>query len=175
MYAHRLCATALFCTAAAVGHSWYWSYTGCLSSVRVEGCYWKATLLKSLYSDTYVYSDRIMYAAYAECCEPSTILKGLHREQLLTMNLRKFCECVHHRFVCHTDTELTKLGKRGKLKSCEKESGHWTLNKAKRQSHVRFSTILNTDLAANYQSTELDTQTHTTLSLTCLLINVDNW
>jgi DNA replication protein DnaC len=75
------------------------------------------------------------------------------------MNLRDFCETVAHTFVRNDKDEETKFGKRGKLKSCEKDSGHWVLANTRCRSHVRFSTILNTDLAANYEPVDADSDT----------------
>lgn len=45
-----------------------------------------------------------------------------------------------------------------KLKGCEKGSGYWVLTKRRRRGHVRFSTVLKTDLAANYIPVEHNTE-----------------
>ena len=51
------------------------------NDVEVEGCYWRATLLKSSFNQNeFVYSDRTKYTAYAERREKTTVLKGAPNE-----------------------------------------------------------------------------------------------
>ena len=129
--------------------------------VEVEGCYWRATLFESAYEkDTMVYSDRTKYAAYAERRDKGNKLRGISQAELDAMCLRDFCETVSSQYVRkqgETNTALTKA-KKGQLKACQKGSGHWLLTKRRRRAQVRFSTILNTDLAANYVPTDRDTE-----------------
>ena len=127
------------------------------NDVEVEGCYWRATLLKSSFNQNeFVYSDRTKYAAYAERREKTTVLKGLSRKEVDEMSLREFCEKVNHHFKRRREQTNTKLGKRGQLKACVKGSGHWVLSKRKIRGHVRFSSILNSDLAAKYVPVDQD-------------------
>ena len=61
------------------------------NDVEVEGCCWRATLLKSFFNQNeFVYSDRIIYAAYAERMEKTTVLKGLSRKEVDDKNLQEF-------------------------------------------------------------------------------------
>ena len=127
------------------------------NDVEVEGCYWRATLLKSSFNQNeFVYSDRTKYAAYAERREKTTVLKGLSRKEVDEMSLREFCEKVNHHFKRRREQTNTKLGKRGQLKACVKGSGHWVLSKRRIRGHVRFSSILNSDLAAKYVPVDQD-------------------
>ena len=127
------------------------------NDVEVEGCYWRATLLKSTFNQNeFVYSDRTKYAAYAERREKTTMLKGLSRKEVDEMSLREFCEKVNHHFKRRREQTNTKLGKRGQLKACVKGSGHWVLSKRRIRGHVRFSSILNSDLAAKYVPVDQD-------------------
>ena len=98
------------------------------NEVEVEGCYWRATLLKSLYDpDTLVYSDRTKYAAYAERRDSSTLLKGLNHAEVDAMNLREFCETVNCHFKRGNNETTTRLSKREKLKLCTRAKRHWVL------------------------------------------------
>ena len=82
--------------------------------VEVEGCYWRATLLKSPYEqDTLLYSDRTKYPAYAERRERSTVLKGLNHAEVQAICLREFCETVNCLFKRGNSESITRLSKRG--------------------------------------------------------------
>lgn len=87
------------------------------------------------------------------------MIKGFEEKEVASMNLRDFCETVNTKFVRRQGIEDTLMGKKGQLKSCQKGSGHWVLSRRKQRCHVGFSTILNTDLAANYKAIDETTDT----------------
>ena len=53
------------------------------SNIEVVSCYWRATLLQSnTEKDVWVYSDRTIFAAYAECFSPDTVYKNCNKQQI---------------------------------------------------------------------------------------------
>ena len=124
------------------------------SNVEVVSCYWRATLLQSnTEKDVWVYSDRTIFAAYAERFSPDTVYKNCNKQQIQEiqqLNFKEFCETVRSQYKRKPNIENTKLYKKHELQSCEKGTGHWLLWKRRGRGHVRMSTTLNTDLASNY-------------------------
>jgi hypothetical protein len=130
------------------------------ANVEVVGCYWRSTLVRS-HDDVWVYSDRTPLAAYAERCDAVTEYKNCSPEEidkLKQTNFKEFCETARCNYKRNTDLENTKLYKKHQLKTCEKGTGHWVISKRRGRAHVRFSTILNTDLACNYVPIDEDSE-----------------
>ena len=131
------------------------------ADVNVISCYDRASLLPSRENPgEWVYSDRTVYAAYAERCNESTKLKGLSAFEVRDMNLRDFCECVNAAWKKHNNdaNHPTNLDKRGKhkLRTNVEGSGHWILSKRRDRAHSRPSVPFYTDLAADYEPSEGD-------------------
>ena len=129
--------------------------------MSVISCYDKASLLGSRENPSeWVYSDRIVYAAYAERCNESTKLKELSKNEVRDMNLRDFYEWVNAAWKKHGKdaNQPTNLDKRGKHKLCTKAegSGHRFLFKYRNRAHTRPSVPFYTDLATNYEPWEGD-------------------
>ena len=131
------------------------------ADVSVISCYDRASLLPSRENPSeWVYSDRTVYAAYAERCNESTKLKGLSESEVRDMNLRDFCEWVNAAWKKHGNNanQPTNLDKRGKhkLRTNVEGSGHWFLSKRRDRAHTRPSVPFYTDLATNYEPWEGD-------------------
>ena len=141
------------------------------ADVNIVGFYRRATLVPSEKdSSTIVYSDRTEYAAYAERCNPTTVAKSPLKEQLESMCLRDFAETVNRKWVnvpekaeaipVKKQAESTVDGDHASETACsakhkflkrDHETGHWVLSEKRTRSHIRWSTVLNTDAAIDYE------------------------
>jgi len=128
------------------------------SNVDVVGFYHRSNLMLSSDDDrTIVYSDRTEYSAYAERCRDNTVICSrknarpenvLTREMLAAMNFREFAETINHEWIkdsrAVSDQTGASTGRR--FKSRDINSGHWLLKRRTKRRHIRFSTVLYTDL-----------------------------
>jgi hypothetical protein len=128
------------------------------NDVTVVGCYNRALLLhrqqsSSMGDSHLVYTDRTKYSAYAERCNDNTKVTGFSKQAVELMSLREFAEQCNAKFIMSANVTLVDIDKKKKkrLKCVEEGSGHWKITRRKTRDHVRFSTILYTDLAANYE------------------------
>ena len=138
------------------------------TDVGVVGFYRRSYLTLSSTDDhTIVYSDRTDYSAYAERCSEKTVVVNRNNarpENMLTedilerMNFRDFAETVNHEW--HKDArvaaeEIDEDTSR-KVMTRDVSSGHWVLKRRSKRRHIRFSTVLYTDAACEYEPVEAD-------------------
>lgn len=131
-------------------------------NVEVVGCYHRALLTSTRYRpDEILYTDRTKYSAYAERCQPTTKIVGYSKEDIEAMSLRDFAERVNCTFQKRKDLESDELDQTShkKFRCLKVGSGHWNLHKRKKRGHVRFSTVLNTALAIDYEPVDVDVTT----------------
>ena len=124
------------------------------AEVAVVGFYNRANLTVTGDDDkTITYSDRTEYSAYAERCRANVESKKFTAEELERMNFREFCERVNHNWKTDQPLAAEDIDPRTsyKVKTRDVNSGHWEFRCRQKRRHVRFSTVLYTDLAHKYQ------------------------
>lgn len=140
------------------------------SNVKVVGFYKRANISQNAVDeDLIVYSDRTQYSAYAERCLQSTVLEATSREvnpltqhQLLNMNFREFADTVTYRWVAdeQVDGDVPISGKpTKKFRTRDAKSGHWAMRRCTVRHHVRWSTVLYTPSACEYEPVVHDKST----------------
>lgn len=132
------------------------------ADVDVVGFYRRSYLTLKEEDRTIVYSDRTDYSAYAERMSEKTVVvnrknatadKKLTKETLERMNFREFAETVSHEWKKDGGVNPDPADDRStcKILTRDVDSGHWILRRRNKRRHVRFSTVLYTDLACRYQ------------------------
>jgi hypothetical protein len=132
--------------------------------VNVVGFYRRANVTQSSDdADVIIYSDRTEYSAYAERCRDSTAIEisrgdknKLTREELAAMNLREFAETIIYRWIPNRQQQETAIGgnTRRKLRTRDVNSGHWVMKRNTSRRHTRWSTVLYTPPAIQYEPVE---------------------
>jgi hypothetical protein len=145
------------------------------TDVAVVGFYRRSYLtLQDKDGETIVYSDRTEYSAYAERCRDTTVIKNrkncrpadrLTEQMIANMNFREFAETIQHTWKKNENVRPERLGESTNLKFLTRdvESGHWILNRRTKRRHIRFSTVLYTDLPSKYEPVEHGDSTTQTL------------
>jgi len=138
------------------------------ADVAVVGFYNRANLTVRGDDDmTITYSDRTEYSAYAERCRSTNHIenrangveaKKLTAEQLQRMNFRQFAETVSHTWKTDQPLAAEDIDPRSEYKVMTRDvnSGHWEFRRRQKRRHVRFSTVVYTDQAHNYQLIDPD-------------------
>lgn len=133
------------------------------ADVGVVGFYRRANLTQSKQNDDLIfYSDRTEYSAYSERCRDNTVIEVskrdkhvLTKEELAAMNLREFAETINHRWVDDKVQEtIINTGQPKKLRSRDVTGGHWVLKRNNTRRHIRWSTVLYTQPACQYEPIE---------------------
>ena len=132
------------------------------ADIGVVGFYKRSNLTTTGKNNkTIVYSDRTEYSAYAERCQNEDPIvnrknaaagKILTKAQLETMNFRDFAETVNYTWIPNKTVieEDIDPSTSYKMKARDINSGHWIYKLRQKRRHVRFSTVLYTDLADRY-------------------------
>ena len=106
---------------------------------------------------TIEYSDRTEYTAYAERLRDNTELgHGLTKEAIENMCFNEFAETVQHKWINAKPSELTAIDqtRKRKFRTRDVNSGHWRFTRCKRRKHTRWSTVLHTTPAIDYEFVE---------------------
>jgi hypothetical protein len=132
--------------------------------VNVVGFYRRANVTQSMEDDdVIIYSDRTEYSAYAERCRGSTVIEvtkadknRLTREELAAMNLRQFAETINYRWIQDKQEEDSAIGAvtPRKIRTRDSKSGHWLMKRNTTRRHTRWSTVLYTPPACEYEPVE---------------------
>jgi hypothetical protein len=141
--------------------------------IKVVGCYPRSTIIeKSSKTDSGLieYSDRTTYSAFGERLKSTTVVHPSVIKlfgDISQMNLRTFAERISHKWISRTkvkeatttnddsddgDNESEyELPNGRRFRSRDINSGHWVLSLKKKPCHIRWSTVLYTRPAIEYQ------------------------
>ena len=129
--------------------------------VEIVGFYRRATITFERDGQELKFSDRTCYSAYAERMNIRTKVNTtkkdgvkLTNDVLRNMCYREFAETVSYQWHQDKEPETPTLHSKRKHSYRDIGSGHWVLRLRPRRAHIRWSTVLYTDLATLYDKVD---------------------
>ena len=136
--------------------------------VEVVGFYRRANIIEDLDDNTTIeFSDRTAYSAYAERCSSKTKCSNGNpdlKPRIANMSFREFVETMNFTWKKNKEpsSQTTNLSLKRKFRTRDIHSGYWILSFRRKRKHIRWSTILYTNPAIDYEPIDIqrtDSQT----------------
>ena len=131
-------------------------------AVEVVGFYNRANIKETIEDeeDIIEFSDRTAYSAYAERCNDETKLsKSTEELKLLmeNMSFREFAETVNFTWKQNDKQQAQPIdpATKRKFKTRNVNSGHWILSFKRKRQHIRWSTVLYSNPAIEYEPIDI--------------------
>ena len=132
------------------------------AQVKVVGFYKRANIKEALDDENVIeFSDRTPYSAYAERCNKETKYPkettNEVKERIENMCFREFVETMNFNWKENKDnSQPIEISLKRKFKTRDIHSGYWTLSFKRKRINIRYSTILYTSPAIDYQAIDVE-------------------